>query len=138
MARLTTPVITVIIGEGGSGGALGIAVANRVYMLENAWYSVISPESCAAIIYRDSGKAPQAAAALRLTARDLLDLKLIDGIVEEPSGGAHLDPDAAIQSLRQTLKAALQELDGMTAQQLRDQRYEKFRQMGDFFSEVTP
>src|SRR5690349_10381346 len=106
MARLTTPIVTVVIGEGGSGGALGIAVANRVYMLENAWYSVISPESCAAIIYRDSGKAPEAAAALRLTAGDLLNLKLIDGIVAEPSGGAHLDPDAAIQSLRHTLKTA--------------------------------
>src|SRR5437868_6577484 len=85
MARLASPIITVIIGEGGSGGALGIGVANRVYMLENAYYSVIAPESCAAIIWRDSGKAPLAAAALRMTAVDLLELKLIDGIVPEPA-----------------------------------------------------
>ncbi len=110
MARLSIPVIAVIIGEGGSGGALAMGVANRVYMLENAYYSVIAPESCAAIIWRDSGKAPLAAAALRMTASDLLDLKLIDGIVPEPEGGAHLDPEAAIKALRQTLKEALDEL----------------------------
>ncbi len=97
-------VIAVVIGEGGSGGALGLGVANRVYMLENAYYSVISPESCAAIIYRDSGKAPEAAASLRMTASDLLGMKLIDGIVPEPPGGAHLDAEAAISALRLTLK----------------------------------
>src|SRR5437660_2342649 len=102
MARLASPVISFVIGEGGSGGALGIGVANRVYMLENAYYSVISPESCAAIIYRDSGKAPEAAAALRLTSSDLLEMKLIDGIVPEPAGGAHLDYEAAVNALRRT------------------------------------
>src|ERR1700690_652673 len=107
MSRLGVPVIVVIIGEGGSGGALGLAVGNRVYMLENAVYSVISPESCAAIIYRDSGKAPQAAAALKLTAPDLLDLGLIDAIIPEPPGGAHLDAEATIASLRVTLRQAL-------------------------------
>lgn len=137
MARLTTPVIAVIIGEGGSGGALALGVANRVYMLENAYYSVIAPESCAAIIWRDSGKAPLAAAALRMTATDLLEMKLIDGIVAEPPGGAHLDPDAAIQSLRQTLKPALEELSALSTQQVIDQRYTKFREMGNFFSEAA-
>ncbi len=135
MSRLPTPIITIIIGEGGSGGALGIAVANRVYMLENAWYSVISPESCAAIIYRDSGKAAEAAAALRMTATDLLAVKLIDGIVPEPPGGAHLDPDAAIAAVRETLQKTLEELAPIAARQLIDERYTKFREMGNFFTE---
>jgi acetyl-CoA carboxylase carboxyl transferase subunit alpha len=137
MARLTTPVITVIIGEGGSGGALAMGVANRVYMLENAYYSVIAPESCAAIIWRDSGKAPLAAAALRLTATDLLEMQLIDGIVPEPPGGAHCDRDAAIESLRATLRLALDELSALTPEQVIEQRYQKFRQMGNFFSEAA-
>ncbi len=136
MARLASPVISVIIGEGGSGGALAMGVANRVYMFENAYYSVIAPESCAAIIWRDSGKAPLAAAALRMTASDLLELKLIDGIVPEPPGGAHLDPDAAMKALRQTLKQALEELANLTPEQLIQERYMKFRQMGNFFSEA--
>jgi acetyl-CoA carboxylase carboxyl transferase subunit alpha len=136
MARLPTPVISVVIGEGGSGGALAMGAANRVYMLENAYYSVIAPESCAAIIWRDSGKAPLAAAALRMTATDLLDMKLIDGIVPEPSGGAHLDPEAAIGSLRQTLKQAIDELAPLTPGQIIEQRYQKFRHMGNFFNEV--
>jgi acetyl-CoA carboxylase carboxyl transferase subunit alpha len=137
MSRLASPVITVIIGEGGSGGALALGVANRVYMLENAYYSVIAPESCAAIIWRDSGKAPLAAAALRMTSTDLLQMKLIDGIVPEPEGGAHLDPDGAIQSLRETLKPVLVELSALTPQQVVDQRYTKFREMGNFFSEAA-
>jgi acetyl-CoA carboxylase carboxyl transferase subunit alpha len=135
MSRLEIPVITVVIGEGGSGGALGLGVGNRVYMLENAVYSVISPESCAAIIYRDSGRAPAAAAALKMTAADLLHLRLIDGIIPEPGDGAHADPDGAAEALRQTLRAALAELSKLTPRQLVDQRYEKFRRMGDFFTE---
>ena len=110
MSRLRCPIVSVVIGEGGSGGALGIGVANRVYMLENAYYSVISPESCAAIIYRDASKAPEASAALRMTAADLLEIGLIDGIVAEPPGGAHLDPVAAANALRATLQEALAEL----------------------------
>ena len=137
MARLTSPVITVIIGEGGSGGALAMGVANRVYMLENAYYSVIAPESCAAIIWRDSGKAPLAAAALRMTANDLFDMKLIDGIVAEPPGGAHLEPEVAIQALRETLKQALAELTPLASEEIIEQRYEKFRNMGNFFSEAS-
>ena len=137
MARLGTAVIAIVIGEGGSGGALGIGLANRVYMLENAYYSVISPESCAAIIYRDSGRAPEAAAALRMTADDLLGMKLIDGIIPEPEGGAHLDPEKAINGIRETLRAALAELAPFTPEQLIEQRYEKFRAMGNFFHEDT-
>ena len=135
MSRLRTSVITVVLGEGGSGGALALGVGNRVYMLENAYYSVITPESCAAIIWRDSGKAPLAAAALRMTADDLLGMKLIDGIVPEPPGGAHLDPEAAFQALRQTLKRALDELSSLSTEQIIEERYSKFRNMGNFFSE---
>ncbi|MGD1095806.1 MAG: acetyl-CoA carboxylase carboxyltransferase subunit alpha [Bryobacteraceae bacterium] len=137
MSRLGVPVIVVVIGEGGSGGALGLGVGNRIYMLENAVYSVISPESCAAIIYRDAGKAPEAAAALKMTAPDLLELGLIDGIVPEPGEGAHSDPDKAAEALGVTLRQSLAELCGMTAQRLIDERYEKFRRMGAFFTETA-
>jgi acetyl-CoA carboxylase carboxyl transferase subunit alpha len=102
-------------------------------MMENAVYSVISPESCAAIIYRDSGKAPEAAAALRMTAPDLMDLGLIDGIVPEPGEGAHSDPDKAAEALGVTLRHNLADLSGMSAQRLIDERYDKFRRMGAFF-----
>src|SRR5271163_2945399 len=135
MARLPVPLIVVVIGEGGSGGALAMGVGNRIYMLENAIYSVISPESCAAIIYRDSSHAPAAAAALKMTAQDLLGLGLIDGIIPEPGEGAHTDPVAAAEALRATLKAALAELGALSPKELVDQRYDKFRHMGAFFSE---
>ena len=134
MARLPVPVIVVCIGEGGSGGALALGVGNLVLMLENAVYSVISPESCAAIIYRDSGKAEQAAAALRLTAEELVSFGLIDEIVPEPAGGAQENPDAAAESLRQALRSWLDSLSHMTAGQLVEHRYSKFRQMGNFFA----
>ena len=137
MSRLGVPVVVVVIGEGGSGGALALGVGNRVYMLENAIYSVISPESCAAIIYRDSGKAPQAAAALKMTAPDLLELGLIDGIVPEPGEGAHTDPDNAAEALAVTLRLVLDELSSKSPQQLIDERYEKFRSMGAFFTEAA-
>ena len=136
MSRLGVPVIVVVIGEGGSGGALGLGVGNRIYMLENSVYSVISPESCAAIIYRDSGRAADAAAALKLTAPDLLELGLIDGIVPEPGEGAHTDPDQAAEAVRTTLRASLAELTGLSAQKLIDDRYLKFRRMGAFFTEA--
>ena len=136
MARLGCPVIAICIGEGGSGGALALGVGNRVFMLENAVYSVISPESCAAIIYRDSSKAALAASALRLTAQDLLELGLIDGIIPEPEGGAHLDPDLAAEAVRQVLRQALKELGGLTPTELIEQRYAKFREMGSFFTET--
>ena len=138
MARLGVPIISVVIGEGGSGGALGLGVANRVLMLENAIYSVISPESCAAIIWRDAANAEKAAAALRLTAPDLLKLGLIDAIIEEPGEGAHAEPDATSYNLANTLVSALDELAPLTPDQLVHQRYEKFRLMGNFFDEVSP
>jgi acetyl-CoA carboxylase carboxyl transferase subunit alpha len=134
MVRLTVPVMVVCIGEGGSGGALALGVGNVVLMLENAVYSVISPESCAAIIYRDSGKAEQAAAALRLTAPDLLSLGLIDGMIPEPPGGAHEDPDAAAGFLRESLRAELDRITPMSGDHLVEHRYMKFRRMGNFFA----
>ncbi len=138
MSRLGVPVIVVVIGEGGSGGALALGIGNRVMILENAVYSVISPESCAAIIYRDSSKAPQAAAALKMTAPDLLELKLIDEVIPEPEGGAHLDWDAAAESIRLALRGSLQALSPLTADQLIQERYRKFRLMGNFFNEAGP
>lgn len=136
MSRLGTPVVTIVIGEGGSGGALGLGIANRVYMLENAYYSVISPESCAAIIYRDSGRAAEAAQALRMTALDLKKLDLIDGIIAEPAGGAHADPLRAAELLKETLVKALAELAPLSPQALIEDRYQKFRRMGNFFAEA--
>ena len=133
MSRLACPVICVCIGEGGSGGALALGVGNHVYLMENAVYSVISPESCAAIIYRDAARAEEAAAALKLTAPDLLQLGLIDGIIPEPPEGAHADADGAAASLRETLRAALDELEALSPEELIEQRYAKFRAMGNFF-----
>lgn len=134
MARLTVPVISVCIGEGGSGGALALGVGNHVLMLENAVYSVISPESCAAIVWRDSGKAELAAAALKVTAEDLVRLGLVDGIIPEPVGGAHEDWDEAARLLKEQLLKSLDELSRLTPKELVDHRYDKFRAMGNFFA----
>jgi acetyl-CoA carboxylase carboxyl transferase subunit alpha len=134
MSRLAIPVIVVVIGEGGSGGALALGVGNTVLMFENAVYSVISPESCASIIYRDSGKAERAAAALRLTAEDLDQLGLIDTIIPEPEGGAQEDPEAAAENLRQALRHSLLDLAALSGEQLVEHRYAKFRKMGNFFA----
>jgi acetyl-CoA carboxylase carboxyl transferase subunit alpha len=134
MARLPVPVLAICIGEGGSGGALALGVANVVLMLENAVYSVISPESCAAIIYRDAAKAEQAAAALRLTAEDLLELHLIDGIVPEPPGGAQEDPAVAAENLRAAIREILDGFRSVDAATLVESRYTKFRNMGNFFA----
>ena len=133
MTRLECPVVSVVIGEGGSGGALAMGVANIVLMMENAIYSVISPESCAAIIWRDAGKAELAANALRLTARDLLELGLIDGVIPEPNGGAQNDWEESAASLDAGLQTALGKLAGLTPKELVDHRYEKFRAIGSFF-----
>jgi acetyl-CoA carboxylase carboxyl transferase subunit alpha len=135
MARLGVPVIVVVIGEGGSGGALGMGVGNTVLMLENAYYSVISPESCAAIIWRDSAKADLAAAALKMTAPDLLERGIIDAIVPEPAGGAQEDYDGAAANLGCALRTALGELKTMSSEELVEHRYQKFRKMAAFFSE---
>lgn len=133
MARLPVPVLVAITGEGGSGGALAIAVGDRVMMFEHAVYSVIPPEGCAAIIWRDSGKAELAAEALKITATDLLSLGLIDQIIEEPEGGAHTDHDAAAKVLDEALTRALDEVSKLSPKELVDQRYQKFRRMGQFF-----
>ncbi len=134
MSRLGVPVIVVIIGEGGSGGALGMGVGNRILMMENAYYSVISPESCAAIIWRDSAKAELAAAALKLTAPDLLERGIIDEIVSEPAGGAQEDQAGASSLLGTAIRKALAELSPLSPKQLVEQRYQKFRRMAPFFS----
>ncbi|HWG57950.1 MAG TPA: acetyl-CoA carboxylase carboxyltransferase subunit alpha [Candidatus Acidoferrales bacterium] len=134
MSRLPVPIIVTITGEGGSGGALAVAVGDRVFMLENSVYSVISPEGCASIMWRDATKAEIAAEALKITATDLLELKLVDGIVPEPDGGAHADHAAAAKLLEPVLSNALDELAPYSPQQLVDLRYEKFRRMGQFFA----
>ncbi|MGO9240495.1 MAG: acetyl-CoA carboxylase carboxyltransferase subunit alpha [Bryobacteraceae bacterium] len=135
MARLETPIVVAVIGEGGSGGALALGIGNRVLMLENAIYSVISPESCAAIIYRDASMGALAASALRLTAPDLSALGLIDRIVAEPPGGAQENPDLAAENLRQELVRTLDELKDLSGEQLVADRYARFRGMGNFFQE---
>jgi acetyl-CoA carboxylase carboxyl transferase subunit alpha len=134
MSRLPVPIVVTITGEGGSGGALGIAVGDKIFMLENSVYSVISPEGCATITWRDSTKAEVAAEALKITANDLMELKLIDGIVPEPEGGAHFNYEATAAALDPFISLALDELTKLTSKQLLDQRYDKFRRMGQFFS----
>ncbi len=132
MMVLRTPIVAVVIGEGGSGGALGIGVADRVLMMENAYYSVISPEGCAAILWKHRKHAPEAAAALRLTAADLKQLGLIDGVIAEPMGGAHQDQHAAIESLREAVARELDALALIPMEELLEQRYQKFRRIGEF------
>lgn len=132
MAELATPIIVIVIGEGGSGGALGIGVGDRIFVLENAYYSVISPEGCAAILWKENSKTPEAAQALRLTARDLLELKLIDGLIPEPLGGAHRDFEQTAQNIRKMVTEALEELKQRSKKELLEERYMKFRRMGVF------
>ena len=132
MAGLGTPIVCVVTGEGGSGGALAIGVANRVLMLEHAIYSVISPEGCAAILWGEAAKAPEAAELMRITAPDLLRLGVIDGIVPEPTGGAHRNWEETAQNLRGPLRDALWELRSLTPEELVSERYEKFRKIGVF------
>jgi acetyl-CoA carboxylase carboxyl transferase subunit alpha len=130
MAGLGVPIIACIIGEGGSGGALGIAVADRVLMMDNAIYSVISPEGCAAILWRSRDMAAEAAEALKLTARDLADSGIIDELVAEPQGGAHLDPEGAAQALREAIVRNLSDLENLDAEQLVEARRAKYYAMG--------
>jgi len=133
MARLPVPIIVTVTGEGGSGGALAIAVGDKVNILENAIYSVISPEGCASIMWRDAAKAELAAKALKITASDLRELGLVDEIVPEPEGGAHLDHEAAARLLEPVLERSLVELLRLPVPELLERRYEKFRRMGQFF-----
>jgi acetyl-CoA carboxylase carboxyl transferase subunit alpha len=132
MSRLRVPAVSVVIGEGGSGGALALGVANRVLILEHAIYSVISPESCAAIRWRDAAEAPRAAEALKLTAGDLLDQGVVDAVIEEPVGGAHKDPAAAIEAVRVAVQAEIEALRRVPGDELTRGRRERFRSMGRF------
>jgi acetyl-CoA carboxylase carboxyl transferase subunit alpha len=133
MARLAVPIIVTVTGEGGSGGALAIAIGDRVNILENSFYSVISPEGCAAIMWRDAAKAETAAAALKITPRDLKELGIVDEIVAEPDGGAHADPEGAARILDEVLDRELVVLSNQPVKELLAARYEKFRRMGQFF-----
>jgi acetyl-CoA carboxylase carboxyl transferase subunit alpha len=133
MARLPVPIVVTITGEGGSGGALAIAVGDRVNMFENSVYSVISPEGCASILWRDSAKAEVAAEALKITARDLKELDIIDEIVPEPEGGAHVDHEASARLLGAVLDSSLRELSELSIPELLERRYDKFRRIGQFF-----
>ena len=130
MGQIKTPIISVVIGEGGSGGALGVGVTDRILVLENAYYSVISPEGCAAILWKDSSKANEAASVLKLTAQDLLSLGIIDEIVPEPLGGAHRDVQKIAAALKEALKRNVTELAQLSKDKLLKLRYEKFRKMG--------
>ncbi|MBU3758352.1 MAG: acetyl-CoA carboxylase carboxyltransferase subunit alpha [Candidatus Omnitrophica bacterium] len=132
MGDLTVPIVVIVIGEGGSGGALGIGVGDRVYVMENAYYSVISPEGCAAILWKDSSRSEDAARALKLTARDLKELGVIDDMIREPLGGAHRDFEATAENIRATVNSAFQELAEIPRKDLPGERYEKFRKMGVF------
>jgi acetyl-CoA carboxylase carboxyl transferase subunit alpha len=135
MARLKVPVIVTITGEGGSGGALAIAIGDRILMLENSIYSVISPEGCASIMWRDATKRGIAAEALRITAKDMVEFGVIDAVVPEPPGGAHRDPKAAADLLAAELHKQLSELQALSLEQLLAARYEKFRKMAQFYTE---
>ena len=132
-SRLKTPIVVVVTGEGGSGGALAIAVGDRILMLENAVYSVISPEGCAGILWRDGAKAPEAAAALKITAGDLKRLGVIDEIVKEPAGGAQKDHAATARAVKKAVVAALRELVDVPVDELVERRYAKLRAMGNFY-----
>jgi acetyl-CoA carboxylase carboxyl transferase subunit alpha len=136
MARLEVPIITTITGEGGSGGALAIAIADRVLMMENSIYSVISPEGCASIMWRDASKRDIAAQAMRITAPDLVELGCVDGVVPEPAGGAHTDHAATADFLDKELEKHLAQLKAMSKDQLLNSRYDKFRHMAQFFTAV--
>ncbi|MBC8105937.1 MAG: acetyl-CoA carboxylase carboxyltransferase subunit alpha [Anaerolineae bacterium] len=131
MSRLRTPILCIITGEGGSGGALGLGVGDKIGMMEYAWYSVISPEGCSGILWKDSSNAALAAEALKLTSKDLMKLGVIDSIITEPLGGAHRDPHQAAHSLEQFIAKSLRDLKRSKIENLLERRYEKFRQMGE-------
>jgi acetyl-CoA carboxylase carboxyl transferase subunit alpha len=136
MFRLNVPILCTVIGEGGSGGALGIGVGDRLFMFEHSVYYVASPEACASILWKDAAKAPQTASALKITAIDLKQLGILDQVLPEPSGGAHADPLKAAATLKQALLQNLEELSQLTAQQRRELRYQKFRKIG-VFAEIS-
>ncbi|MBB5148057.1 MULTISPECIES: acetyl-CoA carboxylase carboxyl transferase subunit alpha [Ureibacillus] len=137
MAGLKVPVISVVIGEGGSGGALALGVTNRIYMLENSTYSVISPEGAASILWKDASLAKQAAEAMKITAQDLKEMGIIDDIIPEVPGGAHRDPVSQAKILKEYLKKGLDQLTALSEEQIIQDRYDKFRKMGDFIEEIV-
>lgn len=132
MAKLNVPVIAIVTGEGCSGGALGLAVADKVFLLEHAYYTVISPEGCASILWRDASRAGDAAEALKITAPDLMKFNIIDGAIKEPVGGAHKDYDFVCNEMKKTIKENLEELSKLSVEELKNNRYNKFRKMGAF------
>lgn len=135
MIAIKVPIIVFVIGEGGSGGALGIGVGDKICILENAYYSVISPEGCAAILWRDRSKAPEAAEALRLTAKDLLEMGVVDEIIKEPLGGAHRDSLACAKSIKSAIERHLKELLSLSKSELLEKRYKRFRKIGKFIED---
>ena len=132
MSGLKVPIVAVVIGEGGSGGALGLSVADKIFMLENSVYSVISPEGCAAILYKDASKAPETAENLKISAQSLYKLGIVDGIIEEPLGGAHRDYKCASLNLKNVILSSFSELEKLSIEQLLENRYNKFREIGSF------
>jgi acetyl-CoA carboxylase carboxyl transferase subunit alpha len=132
MIGLTTPIVATIIGEGGSGGALGVGVADRVCILQHAYYSVISPEGCASILWRNSVKAPEAAEALKITGEHLIEFGVVDEVIPEPPGGAHKDPDQVASNLKNVVLKHIKELSSLSQKELVDNRYKKFRSIGKF------
>lgn len=137
MSRLRTPIVTIVIGEGGSGGALGIAIADKVAMMQHAWYSVISPEACSAILFKDNSEAPKLAESLKLTSGHLIKLGIIDAIVPEPMGGAHRDPASAGHALEQFVTKSIRELKKFKVDELLERRYDKFRAMGQYADDAA-
>ncbi len=137
MASVRTPIIATVIGEGGSGGALGVGVADKVFMLEHAYYSVISPEGCASILWRNAVKAPEAAEALRINSEHLLKFGIVDEVVDEPLGGAHNDPEVVANALKSAVVRTIKELKNLSEDQLIEHRYQKFRDIGEFTEKST-
>ncbi|MDD5005027.1 MAG: acetyl-CoA carboxylase carboxyltransferase subunit alpha [Candidatus Omnitrophica bacterium] len=137
MIKIKTPIVIYVIGEGGSGGALGIGIGDRISVLENAYYSVISPEGCAAILWKNSNKASDAAEALKLTATDLLRFGIIDEIIKEPLGGAHRDPQTTAKNIKESLKKNIEELSSLSKDELINKRYDKFRKIGVISEQVS-
>jgi acetyl-CoA carboxylase carboxyl transferase subunit alpha len=137
MFTFSVPIVAVVLGEGGSGGALGIGVADRVLILENAYYSVISPEGCAAILWKDQSHAPKAAAALKMTSPDLLKLKLVDEVIPEPAGGAHHSWEVAAAAVKEAVLRHIEELKKLDEFELKEKRYAKFRAFGEVAEEVA-
>jgi acetyl-CoA carboxylase carboxyl transferase subunit alpha len=138
MSQIRAPIVCIVIGEGGSGGALGIGIGDRLAMLEFTYYSVITPEGCASILWKGSEHAPKAAAALKMTSRDLLRFGIVDEVIPEPLGGAHRDHREAAASLKTYLIHAIRQLKEFSLDDLLDRRYDKYRKIGVFFEEVAP